>query len=173
MKHSLIIRKEHPGDEEQIYFVNDQAFERCDEAELVDRLRCQKKLLVSLVAELDKRIVGHIAFSKVNILPLDPLPPGAGLAPMAVLKEYQNRKIGSALVNEGLRQCEEMGMEYVTVMGYPKYYPRFGFQRASSFGIRCLYEIPEDMFMVMELDKGILKLIANHIIQYDPLFDNV
>jgi putative acetyltransferase len=166
LKNVLTIRKEHPGDEEQIYFVNDQAFERCDEAELVDRLRSQQKLLVSLVAAIDKRIVGHIAFTRVR-------PAGAGLAPMAVLKEFQNRKIGSALVNEGLRQCEEMGMEFVTVLGYPKYYPRFGFQQASTFGIRYPYDIPEEMFMVMELGKGTLRAIANHIIKYDPLFDEV
>jgi putative acetyltransferase len=171
LKHTLLIRKEQAGDKEQIYFVNDQAFERTDEAELVDKLRDQNKLLISLVAEINRRIVGHIAFTRVSVQTVEPLPPGAGLAPMAVLKEYQNQKIGSALVNEGLRQCQELGIEYVTVLGYPKYYPRFGFQKASPFGIYCQYEIPEDMFMIIELNKGALKSIANHIINYDPTFD--
>ncbi len=171
MKNTLIIRKEQAGDKEQIYFVNDQAFERSDEAELVDELRDRNKLLISLVAEIDKKIVGHIAFTEVFVQSINHLPAGAGLAPMAVLKEYQNRKIGSALVEEGLRQCEELGIEYVTVLGYPRYYPRFGFQKASPFGIHCQYEIPEDMFMILELGKGTLQLIANHIINYDPLFD--
>ncbi len=89
----------------------------------------------------------------------------------SLFKEYQNRKIGSALVEAGLRQCEELGIEYVTVLGYPRYYPRFGFQKASPLGIHCHYEIPDDMFMIMGLGKGILKLIANHTISYDPLFD--
>jgi putative acetyltransferase len=171
LKNNFIIRKEQAGDKEQIYFVNDQAFEGSDEAELVDELRERNKLLISLVAEINKKIVGHIAFTEVFIKSADPLPHGAGLAPMAVLKEYQNRKIGSALVEAGLRQCEEMGIEYVTVLGYPKYYPRFGFQKASPYGIHCQYEIPDDMFMIIALDRGILKLIANHTISYDPLFD--
>lgn len=171
MKNNLVIRKEQAGDQEQIYFVNDQAFEGSDEAELVDELRKRNKLFISLVAEIDKKIVGHIAFTEVFIQSAGHFPSGAGLAPMAVLKEYQNRKIGSALVEAGLRQCEEMGIEYVTVLGYPKYYPRFGFQKASPFGIRCQYNIPDDMFMIIGLGKGTLKSIANHIINYDPLFD--
>ena len=173
MKNTLVIRKEHAGDQEKIYFVNDQAFERSDEAELVDTLRRQNKLLISLVAEIDKKIVGHIAFSKVFIQSSGRLPQGAGLAPMAVLKEYQNRRIGSALVNEGLKQCDDLGIDYVIVLGHPKYYPRFGFQKASTFGIRCQFEVPDDVFMVLELHKGILNSIVDHVIQYDPEFDRV
>lgn len=171
LKNNLIIRNEQAGDKEQIYFVNDQAFERNDEAELVDKLRAKNKLLLSLVAEVNKKIVGHIAFTRVFVQPAGPAAPGAGLAPMAVLKEYQNRKIGSALISEGLKQCEELGIEYVTVLGYPGYYPRFGFQRAGALGIHCQYNVPEEMFMIIGFEKGILKQIANHIISYDPIFD--
>jgi putative acetyltransferase len=173
LKNNLIVRKEQAGDKDQIYFVNDQAFERNDEADLVDELRERNKLLLSLVAEIDKKVVGYIAFTRVFIQSASaaPAPVGAGLAPMAVLKEYQNRKIGSALVTEGLRQCEEMGIDYVTVLGYPGYYPRFGFQKAAALDIHCQYNVPEEMFMVIELGKGKLKQIANHVINYDPIFD--
>jgi putative acetyltransferase len=173
MKHTLVIRKEHVKDQEKVYSVNDLAFERSDEAELVDILRSQNKLLISLVAEVDKKIVGHIAFSRVFIPSSMQAPMGAGLAPMAVLKEYQNRRIGSALVTEGLKQCEEIGIDFVIVLGHPKYYPRFGFQKASRFGIRCPYDVPDEAFMILELRKGILNSISNSVIHYDAEFDKV
>jgi putative acetyltransferase len=76
LKNNLIIRKEQAGDKEQIYFVNDQAFEGSDEAELVDELRERNKLLISLVAEINKKIVGHIAFTEVFIKSADSCPTG-------------------------------------------------------------------------------------------------
>jgi putative acetyltransferase len=173
LKNSLVIRKEHTGDEEYIYFVNDQAFDRCDEADVVDKLRDKNKLQLSLVAEIDKKIVGHIAFTRVSIPGTHHGIQGLGLAPMAVLKEYQNRRIGTALIHEGLKQCEELGMDFVVVLGYPKYYSRFGFQKASLFVIHFIYNIPEEAFMIMELKKGAIRSIANQTIKYEPEFDCV
>ena len=173
MQNGLLIRKEYPADKDQIYFLIDQAFESNTAAELVERLRDQDKFLISLVAEMGKKIVGHIAFTSVFLSNSHNQAHGAGLAPLAVLKEYRNRRIGSTLIHEGLRQCEDLGIEFVVVLGYPKYYARFGFQKASKYGIRCAYNVPDAAFMILELSSGILDSISDHIIQYDHEFDTV
>ena len=173
MQNGLIIRKEYPADKDQIYFLINQAFESSTAAELVERLREQDKFIISLVAEIGKKIVGHIAFTRVFLSNSHNPAPGAGLAPLAVLKEYRNRRIGAALIHEGLQQCEDLGIEFVVVLGYPKYYARFGFQKASRYGIRCAYNIPDVAFMILELNSGILDSISDHIIQYDHEFDTV
>lgn len=79
-----------------------------------------------------------------------------GLAPMAVAPEHQRRGIGSALVRAGLEQCRQLGVGAVAVLGHPAYYPRFGFVPSARFGIGSEYEVPEDVFMVLELQAGVL-----------------
>jgi putative acetyltransferase len=94
------IRKEQPGDERQVHEVNVLAFEREAEAEVVDLLRKNCPEGVSLVAEEDRRVVGHILFTPAILEGEDKQVIGTGLAPMAVLPEYQGKGIGSALVRE-------------------------------------------------------------------------
>jgi putative acetyltransferase len=147
------IRPERPADLASIRAVNVAAFDTTTEADLVDALRGQASPIVSLVAECADTIVGHIMFSPVVLMDHQELTI-AGLAPMAVSPSLQRQGIGSALVRAGLEACEASGFVAVVVLGHAEYYPRFGFVPASHFGIRCEYDVPDDVFMAMELVSG-------------------
>ncbi|MCO6455519.1 MAG: N-acetyltransferase [Pirellulaceae bacterium] len=124
---SAAIRPEAEQDRAAVWSVNQAAFEGDAEANLVDALRDGGFAQVSLVAEVDGEIVGHILFSRVAIItkvgPVDAL----SLAPMAVLPSHQRQGIGSRLVEAGLEACRESGHRIVIVLGHPEFYPRFGF----------------------------------------------
>jgi putative acetyltransferase len=151
--------------------VNLAAFETNTEADLVDALRAQAKPIVSLVAEDGDAIVGHILFSPVTLI-AHPELHIIGLAPMAVMPARQRQGIGSALIHEGLRRCRALGFDVVIVLGHPEYYPRFGFTPASHFGLGCEYEVPEEVFMVLELEQGALQGKAGTI-RYHSAFASV
>ena len=152
---ALIVRAEQRADRQAIFAVNAGAFETTAEAELVERLREQAHPLISLVAEQAGRTVGHILFSPVTVEGNGSLFL-MGLGPMAVLPEQQRQGIGSALVRAGLDRCRKSGVQAVVVLGHPRYYPRFGFEPASGSGLRCEYEVPDEAFMAMEIQPGIL-----------------
>ena len=150
------IRMEKAADIPRIHAVNLAAFESAAEATFVDALRVQAVDVVSLVAADDGTIVGHIMFSPVRLTGADDLRAMA-LAPMAVMPERQRAGIGSALARDGLAECRRRGAEAVFVVGHPAYYPRFGFTLASSFGIACEFEVPDEAFMALELAAGALR----------------
>jgi putative acetyltransferase len=131
----LTIRPEAPGDAAAIHHVKTLTFGQPQEADLVDALRRHGGLTISLVAVPDGRIVGHIAFSPVTIASDTATIAALGLAPMAVLPEYQRRGIGSQLVEAGLTACRDTSYDVVVVLGHPHYYPRFGFTSAKPHGI--------------------------------------
>jgi putative acetyltransferase len=168
----MIIRTEKPGDIAAIRQVNVQAFGRAAEADLVDALRRNGKATLSLVAEDDGRIVGHILFSPVTIESGCDQFIGVGLAPMAVLPEMQNRGIGSLLVKHGLERCREDGRPFVVVLGHPEYYPRFGFVPASRFNLKCEYDVADEVFMAMELQNGALGNCAG-VVKYQAEFNDI
>lgn len=149
------IRTEEEQDWADVQAVNESAFERTAEAHLVAALREQAHPVISLVAEHGDAIVGHIMFSPV-VLPVRPELRLMGLAPMAVAPEHQRKGIGSALVRVGLEQCKQLDFGAVVVLGHPEYYPRFGFSAAMRLSIGCEYEVPEEAFMVVELQPGYL-----------------
>ena len=165
-------RAEISDDIETIRKINTAAFETDAEAGLVDALRDSGVPLISLVAEVDKKIVGHILFSPVTLAGKGTDLNIAGLAPMAVMPDFQNRGIGTELVEKGLKQCESVGYQAVVVVGYPEYYPRFGFVPGSRFGIKSEYDVPEEVFMVKELVAGILSGYQG-IVAYHRLFNNL
>jgi putative acetyltransferase len=138
-----------------VHAVNVAAFETSSEAKLVDALREQAEPVVSLVADDNGAIVGHIMFSPV-CLPRHPDLKVMGLAPMAVVPEYQRKGIGSALVKAGLERCKQLGFVAVVVLGHPEYYPRFGFSPSRCFGIDSEYDVAEEVFMAMELQPAVL-----------------
>jgi putative acetyltransferase len=147
------VRAELPADVTAVRELNRAAFEGPDEARIVDALRGAVTSLVSLVAEEDGAVVGHILFSPVTLAAASDLPV-MGLAPMAVRPAYQRQGIGSALVRAGLQACREAGAVGVVVLGHAAYYPRFGFVPASRFGLGCEYDVPDDVFMALELAAG-------------------
>ena len=162
------IRFEQPGDIEKIREVNLQAFETETEANLVEALRNADVELISLVAEENGEVIGHILFSPVILGDLKIM----GLAPMAVLPDRQNKGVGTKLVNAGLQNCEKAGYEAVVVLGHAGYYPRFSFVPSVNFGIKSEYDVPPEVFMVKELRQGALKGAAGTV-KYHPAFNQV
>jgi len=153
-----------------------QAFGRPDEAAIVEQIRATGSATISLVAQLapDLRrdqpgpIVGHVLFSPVNIdAGSEPL--GLGLGPIAVLPAHQRKGIGARLIEAGLRRAKSLGYGYVVVLGHPEYYPRFGFSKASRFGLRFEHPVPDEVFMAMELVPGALGGVSG-VVRYLPAF---
>ena len=169
---TIEVRPELEVDSYAIHRVNEMAFGRINEADLVEALRQAATPKISLVAVQDGGIVGHIFFSPVSVESDTGLFTALGLAPMAVLPEYQRRGIGSELVREGLKACGQIGCDLVFVVGHPDYYPRFGFKPARQLGFDCEYAVPDDVFMVAELKPGAARA-RNGMVRYMPQFRGV
>ncbi len=164
----IIVRAETAEDIPAVHQVNELAFGRPGEADLVDALRAAAHPHISLVAADDGQVIGHIFFSPVALEGGRSATAILGLAPLAVLPEYQGRGVGSRLVREGLKECRRVGCDVVVVLGHPEYYPRFGFVPASRKGLRCEYPVPEDVFMVAELKPN--ALAGRGLLKYRPEF---
>jgi putative acetyltransferase len=163
------IRDEQAGDKDYIRWVLLEAFETDTEANLVDALRDSGVELISKIAIQEQKVVGHILFSPVTVNGNSKI---MGLAPMAVLPEWQNQGIGSALVNEGLKACKQAGYDAVAVLGHPDYYPRFGFAPSVNYGLKSEYDVPAEVFMILELNKDTLRNI-NGTIKYHRVFNEI
>jgi putative acetyltransferase len=167
-----IIRAETTDDYPAVRSVLEAAFGQTNEADLVDALREVASPQISLVAVMDDRIVGHIFFSPVSVESAGDIFTAIGLAPLAVLPEYQRHGIGSRLIQEGLMECQRIGYDIVFVVGHPEYYPRFGFMVAKEKGFRCEYPVRDEVFMVAELRPGALSG-KQGLVKYLPEFGNV
>jgi len=167
-----MIRLEQPEDMVAIWQVNEAAFGRPGEADLIDALRQRGAVTLSLVAEQDGEVVGHILFSPVTITHDEVIVTAVGLGPMAVSPTHQRAGIGSQLVRTGLQMLRQAGHSVVIVLGHPTFYPRFGFMPASQFGIRWENEVPDEVFMVLALQPGALEGVSG-IVRYQPEFSTV
>lgn len=196
----VTIREEQSVDAQQIWSVNHRAFGGTEEAGLVGKLRQSCTNKISLVAVSNDQIVGHILFTPLEIIPrcssrrldlgINPNSPrefltrftpvtiqakekiitGMGLAPMAVLPEFQRQGIGSKLVKAGLELIEKAKYTFVIVLGHPAYYPRFGFVPASRYKIGCENEnIPDEAFMILVLSRETLDGVSG-VAKYRPEF---
>ena len=152
MTDKTLIRNETSADFSAITEVTIAAFKtleisRHTEQFIIEALRAAKALTVSLVAEKDGRVIGHIAFSPVTLS--DGTPNWYGLGPVSVLPECQQRGIGSALIKEGIARLKELGARGCCLVGHPEYYRRFGFRN-----IRGLVHegVPAEVFFAMSLD---------------------
>lgn len=165
---AIDIREEQTGDADAIRRVVTAAFGQPQEAQLVDTLRsnCADKL--SLVAVNGQDIVGHILFTPAILGEVE----GMGLAPMAVSPTRQRDGIGSELVRAGLAKLEAHGCPFVIVLGHPDYYPRFGFEPASARGVRCEWDVPDDVFMLLVLDEDTMAGKSG-LARYRPEFAQV
>ena len=167
-----IIRSEVAADRGAIHYVNAAAFGRDGEADLVDALRAAGALVVSLVAEVEGLIVGHVAFSPVRIELAPESSTFVGLAPVAVLPEHQRRGVAAELIRRGLAECAALGYCGAVVLGDPAYYGRFGFRPAAEFGLKCEYDVPSEAFMALPLSASGFSGCSG-LVRYDAAFANV
>jgi putative acetyltransferase len=146
------IRPERSADTAAITAVHTASFPTAYEARLVEALRANGRLSVSLVAVDGQTIVGHVAFSPVTLSDVEG---GFGLAPVAVLPQSRRQGIAAALIRQGLIDIARAGARFAVVLGSPAYYGRFGFQPAYRRALRDEYE-GGDAFQVLELQPGAL-----------------
>ncbi len=172
MTENIIIRSEREEDFSAVYEINCKAFGTKEEALLVNKLRKSGIPLISLVSELNNKLVGHILFSQAHIVSENSRIEIMALAPMAVMPEYQRQGVGTEMVKKGLELCAQNGYRAIAVLGHPEYYPRFGFEPSVNFNITCSYEVPEDVFMIMELKDGFLNSLIGRV-KYHKLFDEL
>lgn len=151
---TVLVREEQPGDREQIRNVNQAAFGRSDEADLIDSLFMEGAVLLSLVAEVDGQIAGHILFSRMSVETAEGSVAAVALAPMAVLPEHQGRTVGSQLVRRGLDQLRERGERIIIVLGHEHYYSRFGFSVEKARQLASPF--PPEAFLALEICAGAL-----------------
>ena len=163
------IRPEEPADLEAVRLINERAFDQPDEAALVDQLRARGGVTLSLVACREGTPCGHILYTPL----LDPagglVPGGVALGPMAVLPGDQRQGVGTALIEQSLRELRVMGAAFVLVLGHPTYYPRFGFEPARNYGVTCEFEVPAEILMVMPLRPDALSATGREV-RYQPEF---
>jgi putative acetyltransferase len=159
------VRPEEPADHRAIHAVHAASFPTVSEARLVDALRSAGRLCVSLVAVEQDEVVGHVAFSPVNVLGATD---GVGLAPVAVLQAFRRCGIAEQLIREGLALCEQWGHGFVVVLGDPRYYRRFGFAPARRWGLRDEYGGGE-AFQALELRPGAIPA-GGELVRYAPEF---
>lgn len=162
------IRPETAEDRAAIWQVNQQAFGGDDEANLVDALRDGGFVEVSLVAETDGQVVGHILFSRVTINTKVGTVDALSLAPMAVLPEHQRKGIGTRLLWDGIGACQKLGHRIVLVLGHPKFYSEFGFSAELARRIESLFGGGE-AWMALELWPDSLKGIEGRV-EFSPPF---
>ena len=170
----ITIRPERPEDTSQVRHVNELAFGQPAEADLVDRLRQACTDSLSWVAEdEDDAVVGHILFTSVVVESAGRRVVGMGLAPMAVRPDRQRQGVGSQLVRRGLEVLRERGCPFVVVLGHPKYYPRFGFEPASTHGLASQWEgVSDAAFMVLVLNAQALAEVSG-VARYRDEFNEV
>ena len=177
MNQTINIRKEHPKDYDQVIELTGKAFETLEisnhnEGQLVDKLRKAPTFIdeLSLVAELNGKVVGHILFTPILIDNAEQQFKSLVLAPVSVLPEFQKMGIGGQLILYGHQKAIELGFYSVILLGHPGYYPRFGYKPASTWGIKTHYKLPcNEVFMAVELTDGALTNVSGMVI-FPPEF---
>lgn len=171
----ITIRQERQTDYRKTEEVVQQAFlheEFSDkkEHELVKRIReCDAFIPELSIVAVDEKIVGHIMLSKITIEQGATSVESLALAPVSVARSHQKKGIGGKLIAYALEKAKELGYGSVVVLGHPEYYPKFGFKKASEWNIKAPFEVPDEVFMVMELTENSLEGVEG-IVQYSSAF---
>jgi putative acetyltransferase len=165
------IHQETEKDYPAVRKVNESSFETTEEADLVDNIRKNPNYIpeLSLVAEENDEVIGHILFTSIDIVDSEVDYKILALAPMAVLPKHQQKGIGSALIKAGFEKAQELGYKAVIVLGHPDYYPRFGFIPAEQFDIHPPVDEWKEAFFAKELESGSLKNVSGTV-SYLPEF---
>ncbi len=164
------VRAEVADDFNAIDVVNLSAFEGEAEAQLVSDLRKSAGFIpdLSLVAELNGRIVGHVVLSRVKLTKGDQSKEILALGPMSVVPSQSHRGIGSELIDAAVARARPLCYDAIVVAGHPDYYLRFGFRPASEWGLTCNLDLPDDAVTAMELVDG--ALAGGGRVEYPDIF---
>jgi putative acetyltransferase len=155
MNLKFTIRNERPGDIASIAYVTEEAFKTLEisnhtEQFIINALRSAEALTISLVAEMDGNVIGHIAFSPVTMS--DGTSDWYGLGPVSVLPDYQSQGVGKALMEEGLSRLNDINAKGCCLVGHPEYYKKFGFKNVTEL----VHEgVPQEVFFVLSFDGNI------------------
>lgn len=170
----ITLRKETKTDYPGIRRINDIAFGRKAESRLIDLLRKKDEFVadLSIVAEQNEQLIGHILFTPIKIESGSESYQTLCLAPMSVLPEFQQKSIGKLLVIQGLQVAKDLGYNSVVVLGHPSFYPKFGFEPASKWGIKSPFPAPDEAFMAIELFRDCLKKVNGKVV-FPPEFDDL
>ncbi|MEK6481941.1 N-acetyltransferase [Catalinimonas sp. 4WD22] len=173
---NLFIRQETEKDHSQVYELIRLAFQHephSDQQEhhLVERLRKSEAYVpeLSLVAERDDQLVGHILLTKIKVVYQKDKHLSLALAPVSVLPSFRNRGIGGALINEAHAVARQLGFSSVILLGHADYYPRFGYRPANQFNIRLPFEVPYENCMAIELKENALTDVKG-MVEYPKAF---
>lgn len=172
---SFIIRQEQIEDYEKVIEYAFAHAEHSDKKEhkLVSRIRKSNTFIPELslvvVDTNNNKIVGHVLLSEIKINHDNQIVESLALAPVSVLPKYQNKGIGKCLIFEALKQAKRLGYKSTVVMGHPKYYPKFGFKKASGWGIKAPFEVPDEAFMAIELKENAFYDVSG-IVEYPNVF---
>ena len=160
---NLKLRQENHSDYHEVESVVEKAFQGLDFSDqtehlLVKRLRKSDSFVpeLSIIAELDGKIVGHILLTKIQIIDQQNSYESLSMAPVSVLPEYQKMGIGSKLILEAHQRAKQLGFESIIVLGHSDYYPKFGYQLTRDFGIDLPFDAPEESCMILELKENSL-----------------
>lgn len=166
----IVVRAERGEDRGAIRAVHHAAFGRDAEPDLVDRLRGDAAYIaaLSLVAESEGRIVGHIMLTRASVQCASGDVEALALAPMAVVPRMQRRGVGAALIERALAEAERLGHALVIVLGHAAYYPRFGFRRASEYKIGASFDVPDEALMAKWLGGAEPRVLDGRIRYADP-----
>ncbi|HDX9652759.1 N-acetyltransferase [Bacillus wiedmannii] len=171
----VAIRQEQQNDYRKTEEVVQQAFshEECSdktEHELVSRIRkCDAFIPELSIVAVDEEIVGHILLSKITIEQGENSVESLALAPVSVTPIHQRKGIGGKLIIAALEKAKGLGYGSVVVLGHPEYYPKFGFKKASEWNIKAPFEVPDEVFMVMELRGNALEGVEG-VVEYSSAF---
>jgi predicted N-acetyltransferase YhbS len=174
---TITIRKETPEDYARVIELTEKAFKTMEfsdqtEGKLVENLRNSENFIsdLSLVAELNGQVVGHILFTPLQIKNEQNSYTSLVLGPVSVLPEFQKQGIGGKLIRAGHQKAKELGFQSVILIGHPEYYPRFGYKTASGWGLKVAMELPsDDVFMAVELTDGALSGVSGMVV-FPPEF---
>ncbi len=170
------IRQELKKDHKAVFVIIEQAFKNeklGDHREqfLVERLRKSKAYIpeLSLVAEIDSKLVGHILLTKIKIENKSRSFDSLALAPVSVRPDYQSRGVGAKLIESAHNIAKRLGYKSIVLLGHKNYYPRFGYKKASYYGIKLPFEAPDENCMVIELVKNGLDNVSG-LVDYPKEF---
>ncbi|MFH7002311.1 GNAT family N-acetyltransferase [Flavobacterium bizetiae] len=172
------LRQETEQDYKSVFQVIQKAFENEEYSDhkeqfLVERLRKSNAFIpeLSIVAEVDNKIVGHILLTKLEIENDINTYESLALAPVSVLPEFQGKGVGSKLILHSHEVAKELGYKSIILLGHEKYYPRFGYELTNKYGIEMPFDVPAENCMVAVLAKNGLSGVRGKVIYPDAFFE--